>query len=96
MKKRKKVILQLKIKKNKNDKNDKNKRNSIKSKQSKNTKSSNKTNSKKSDKSNKSKKKLKGKEYGYSGYLDKKREKNIIKKEYISMMSVKKKYQKIY
>ena len=69
-----------KNKKNKNDKNDKNKRNSIKSKQSKNTKSSNKTNSKKSDKSNKSKKKLKGKEYGYSGYLDKKKGKEYHKK----------------
>ena len=68
------------ITKNKNDKNDKNKRNSIKSKQSKNTKSSNKTNSKKSDKSNKSKKKLKGKEYGYSGYLDKKKGKEYHKK----------------
>ena len=69
-----------KNKKNKNEKNDNNKRNSIKSKQSKNTKSSNKTNSKKSDKSNKSKKKLKGKEYGYSGYLDKKKGKEYHKK----------------
>ena len=72
--------------KNNKDKNNKNinKKNSIKSNkksdQSKNTKSSKISSSKKSDKSKKSKKKLKGKEYGYSGYLDKKKGKEYHKK----------------